>query len=350
MAGEKAAKKARKRGAIAPAKPTSGWPEAWEHVSKGLDEEIALPPADKKGFATFELSFEQALTRQLAPFFHHLPALELAPGNIKSEVPPAARGAYYLLLKDEVVYIGKSDAKTGLQTRLLRHYKTLRRRKNIDWREMKFKAVKVASLAALDTESLLLHAHKLVDKAQGGRGKAAKWNNSGFGSNDTGAERDTQKVSFFDWNFPLDLDAHIEVDSDDNPVPSGTLTLDKYLDWLHLTLQLTFRRQEAAIPAASRLSTVSVDAADMVASMRFRDLLRKVHENLPLGWTLVILRGKLLLNFGPSRTYKSPLWVLEAGSNSPGEPTYKVEGDAPVEDDATDRPQEDAQAGVAATS
>ncbi|HSV47544.1 MAG TPA: GIY-YIG nuclease family protein [Ramlibacter sp.] len=319
----------RKKGGKAAVPPASNWAEAWAQVVADLDKQDPQPDVKAEGYATFKLGLEQAMSRQLTPFFQCLSPASLTP-EVLATIPPGARGAYYLLLRDQVVYIGKSDAKTGLQTRLLRHYRTLRRRQNIAWQEMKFKAVEIPSFSALDSESILLDIHKLMNKAAGGSGKASEWNNSGFGSNDTGAERDTQKVSLFDRQFPLDLDGTIDVEPE-LPVPSGTIPLNEYLMWLRDTVQLTFRFSKK-VPKGSELSSVSVDAAHMTTSMRFGDLLQRVHENLPADWTLVVLRGKLLLCYGPLAKYKSPLWMLRAGTTA-GQPNYDMAA-AAQEDDA----------------
>lgn len=283
----------------------------WEQVLRRLDLAAEAPPPTAAGYAEFELDFEQALMRQLGPFIEQLPALELTRDNILRTVGEKARGVYYLILNGQLVYIGKTDAKAGLRARLLRHYKALKRRKGINWSEMKFKAVKVASLAALDTESLLLDLHKMKNSVAGGA-KPPEWNNSGFGSNDTGKERDTQKVSVFDQKYPLDLDGEIDLE---DAVPAGAVSLEAYLKWLGTQLKFTFRRQDPkSIPVrAVRLSDINVNPAEMTRSTTLRDLLLAIHGVLPAGWVLTVLRGKLVLYFEDGRAYKSPLWRLAAG-------------------------------------
>lgn len=293
--------------------------QAWDQVLRTLDAQSERPPYNARGFAEFELDFEQALMRQLGPYFEHLPALELTRENIKDVVEEKARGAYYLILGDQLVYIGKSDAKAGLQARLLRHHKTLKRRKGIDWAQMKFKAVKVASLAALDTESLLLRLHELTGAAGGGDARP-EWNFSGFGSNDPGVRRDTQRVSLFDQKYPLDLDTII--DFEDLP-PAGVVSLETYAKWLRKQLKFTFRLQTKHIVRAVSLGSVQVDVGQMIASNRLQDLLLKIHEVLPAGWVLTVLRGKAVLYRNDRRDYKSPLWRLESGQPA-GTPNYTL--------------------------
>lgn len=304
---------------------------AWGSVLRQLDADAEGPEQGSEGYAEFELDFELALSRQLGPFFEQLPPLQLTPENIERVVKPKARGAYYLLLDDAIVYIGKSDAVAGLRVRLLRHYKTLKRRQGIHWTEMKFKAVKVSSLAALDTESLLLSLYKKKAKILGAPDRP-EWNFSGFGSNDTGVERDTQRVSVFDQTYPLDLEAPIEFE--DEPDPLTPLPLNKYLQWLAGQFKFTFRRQTSKAPPGKALAGVVVDFADMTVSKSLRALLLAIHAKLPNGWVLTVLRGKVVLYFDDTRPYKSPLWRLEAGRQA-GKPDYRL-GDVGKPDAASD--------------
>ena len=304
---------------------------ALDDVLRQLDAQAEGPEQGSEGYAEFELDFELALARQLGPFFEKLPPLRLTPENIERVVKAKARGAYYLLLEGEIVYIGKSDARAGLRVRLLRHYKTLKRRKGIDWSEMKFKAVKVSSLAALDTESLLLDLYKRKAKILS-RPDRPDWNFSGFGSNDTGVERDTQRVSVFDQRYPLDLNAPIRFEAE--PAEKVGISLDKYLKWLAGELQFVFRRQATKTPREKSLAGVTVDFASMTANPSLRDLLLAIHRKLPDGWVLTVLRGKLVLYLNDRRTYKSPVWRLEAGQEA-GAPNYSLGdiGDATLDDE-----------------
>lgn len=311
--------------------------QVWDAVLRQLDTEVEGPEGGSRGYAEFELDFEQALARQLAPFFDKLAPLELTPENIERVVKLKARGAYYLLLHDEIVYIGKSDAKAGLRVRLLRHYKTLKRRKGIDWEQMKFKAVKVSSLAALDTETLLLDLYRRKARIQG-LAERPKWNSSGFGSNDTGVERDTQRVSVFDQEYPLDLDARIEFE--DEPAEKTKIPLDMYLKWLSGQFKFVFRRQTKRIPVDKSLSAKQVNFAEMTASRSLRDLLLAIHGKLPRGWVLTVLRGKLVLYVDDKRPYKSPIWRLESGELA-DKPDYQLgdvgDRDAANEEGNTDQ-------------
>ncbi len=314
--------------------------QAWRAVAAQLDAEALSQNelGDKQGFASFELDFENALARQLWPAFAVLPSVELNAQNI-ALVPPKARGAYMLELNGTVIYIGKSDAKAGLRLRLDRHFHTLKCRTGIDFTQMKFKAVKVASLAALDTESLLLDVYARVAEVKGVERRRPLWNFSGFGSNDTGRERDTQRVSVFDQHHPLDLTAVIDLglpgasprESVWNTI-TDEISLYDYVVWLASRVPFIFRK-----PGAPRkeLRAVRVRFADMIASTVLRALLAQVHTRLPSRWVLTVLRGKVVLYKDDQAAYKSPVLRLESGVAA-AEPDYVLRDVGNDADDADD--------------
>lgn len=298
----------------------------WPRVFQLLDATLDSPPPGRAGYAEFELEFENALAHQLGPFFEKLEAATLTLENI-DKVAPRAKGAYYLILNDKLVYIGKSDAKAGLSARLKRHYLTLKARQGIDFERMKFKAVKVASFSAIDTESLLLDLHKRWGELSGTATRPL-WNFSGFGSNDTGKERDTQKISIFDRNHPLDLDAAIDLPVAPKGIsPAGTLKLSDFMKWLAAAVPFTFRVQKSA-----ELAGVLVNFEDMVASKVLRELLLKIHQAIPKAWSVTVLRGKVILYKNDAAAYKSPVWRLDAGMAPPA-PDYSLRDVGAAEED-----------------
>ncbi|MCX7153240.1 MAG: hypothetical protein NT115_12150 [Proteobacteria bacterium] len=303
----------------------------WEALYREIDKSVESPPASEEGYAEFALDFENALAHQLGPFFEKLKPAKLHPDTLK-EIVHGARGAYYLLLNDELVYIGKSDAKAGLKARLHRHYDTLRCRRGIDFEQMKFKAVKIFSFSAIDTESLLLDIFSKLKKINGVKKARPAWNLSGFGSNDPGKERDTQKVSVFDQRHPLDLDAKISFDLNRHPLPEGPqTTLLVYLTWLAKHLPFTFRTDKKQL---KKLGDVSVTPSALFKDQTLRQLLLKIHSKLPANWTLTVLRGKVVLYENEDAKYKSPVWVL-IGKQAAGQPTYEL-GDVGIDDDETE--------------
>ncbi|WP_151070945.1 GIY-YIG nuclease family protein [Cupriavidus oxalaticus] len=217
---------------------------------------------DGNGFGTFELNLDRSLAEQLGRFFDSLETAELTLENIQ-RIPDGCEGAYALYRGENLIYVGKSNARRGLKTRLARHRKKLSNRIGISPNEVRFKAAQIFSFSAFNVEALLLllarerlykselevfkvenaqyrvalaeHEGKKPAKIDGstllqawketairlrkGRPKAPdlkkikppELNNSGFGSNDTGVERDTQETSKFDLAYPLDLQSMVDV-------------------------------------------------------------------------------------------------------------------------------------------
>lgn len=333
-------------GNITPVQATASPSEltTWEALFREIDGKLEKPIPGSTGYAEFALDFENALAHQLAPFFEALPTANLIPSEVE-QIPLAARGAYYLYLHDKLVYIGKSDAKAGLRVRLLRHYRTLRCRKGITSGEMRFKAVKVHSFSALDTESLLIEIftkqgqlaavaaqppspsqRRPKVKAEG-----PQWNNSGFGSNDTGKERDTQKVSRFDAAHPIDVDTVIEFQDEAALANGKTKDLRRYIEWLANELPFTFRIDKDHL---AELEAISINSVDLVLDKTLRGLFLAVHALIPAHWSLTLLRGKAILYKGDNTKYKSPLWVLRSA-----EPALEPCYDLPTTGDKTTTPE-----------
>ncbi|MGO9005303.1 MAG: GIY-YIG nuclease family protein [Beijerinckiaceae bacterium] len=154
------------------------------------------------GYIDFEFDLPEALLAKLVKVFDDdVTAAQLLP-EVVAKIPEE-QGVYQLFLesagKQELVYIGKTDAAAGLQKRLGRHAEKIQQRKGLDPSRVFFKAVRVYVFTAVDLETQLI-AH------YGGTAKV-QWNGSGFGSNDPGIERDTTsyKPDHFDAKFPIDI-------------------------------------------------------------------------------------------------------------------------------------------------
>jgi hypothetical protein len=133
-----------------------------------------------KGFRTFEFDLPAALLVHLVKLIEEM---DSAPLTIEGteEIPASkeAQGIYVLIHKEKIVYVGKTDGKSGLRGRLRRHVKRVQHRSNLDPTAIYFKAIRVYVFTAIDLEAQLK-----------GHYDAPEWNNSGFGSNDPGKRRD----------------------------------------------------------------------------------------------------------------------------------------------------------------
>lgn len=136
------------------------------------------------GFTDFEFDLPEALLARLIDEFDSLHAAPL--NKTAVEQVPDKQGVYQLFLDRELVYVGKTDAEAGLNRRLRRHEEKIQHRPLLDPKRVSFKAVQIYVFTAVDLETQLINHYK--DKKM-----PAVWNNSGFGANDVGQERDTTK-------------------------------------------------------------------------------------------------------------------------------------------------------------
>lgn len=125
------------------------------------------------GFVEFEFNLPDALLASLINVFDKMSGAPLTPENVQKI--PEAQGVYMLLMRGQIVYIGKTDAEAGLRRRLDRHAWTIQHRAGLTVAEVAFKAVRIFVFTAIDLETQLIRHYAPVP-----------WNNSGFGSNDPG--------------------------------------------------------------------------------------------------------------------------------------------------------------------
>lgn len=148
-------------------------------------------------FEELEFDLPTALISALVRLLGEMPSAALIEANVSTV--KNEQGIYQLFLDDQLVYIGKTDADAGLQTRLRRHSKKIQGRVALDSGRVTFKAVRIYVFTAMDLEELLIGHFGLTS--------TNSWNHSGFGANDPGRERDTTKLKahHFDKKFPIDL-------------------------------------------------------------------------------------------------------------------------------------------------
>ncbi|MCZ0735677.1 GIY-YIG nuclease family protein [Phreatobacter sp. AB_2022a] len=235
------------------------------------------------GFVEFEFDLPDALLTSLVGIFDKMKAAPLTPEAVATL--PDEQGVYQLLLNDEIVYIGKTDGDAGLRKRLSRHSFTIQHRQNLDTATVVFKAVRVFVFTAIDLETQLIRHY--------GATKPVAWNNSGFGSNDPGRNRDDTdlKPKGFDANYPIDLDQPIDIEL----VPGASLAA--IISAIRQALPYYFRA-EAAAPR-SRVSHPDLQAATFVGPALFKPTMRtavlSILASLPAGWQATLLAGRVIL-------------------------------------------------------
>lgn len=157
------------------------------------------------GYDEFELDVERVLKEQLPAFIDGVTPAPLTRENVLA-VPARAKGAYLLLHRGRPVYAGKTDASHGFRNRLERHWSTLQHRVGLDLADMSFKAVRVMVFSNFDVETILIKEMRRRDPQSHG----LPWNDSGFGSNDPGHNREAQEPAQFDKDWPVDIDRPLD--------------------------------------------------------------------------------------------------------------------------------------------
>jgi hypothetical protein len=243
-----------------------------------------------EGFREFEFNLPDALLTSLIEAFD---GMESAPLLRVHVAPlPDAQGVYQLLHDGKIVYVGKTDGEAGLRQRLNRHAFTIQHRCNLDESLVKFRVLRVFVFTTIDLETQLIKHYGGITKV--------KWNNSGFGSNDPGRERDTTKIKVggFDDLFPIDLDRPIELTDLDAP-----FTVAKML--------ATLRRKVSYIIRNQRSSDLLAEVNPSPGLTTAREVIQSVVASLPPGWQATMLPGRIIL-YPEQRSY--PAGVVIARS------------------------------------
>jgi len=225
-----------------------------------------------KGYAEFEFDLPEALLERLVRRFEDI---EPAPLDGKSvSGVPEAQGVYQLLLRGELVYIGKTDAAKGLRQRLERHATTIRHRNNLSPGDVSFRAIRVFVFTAMDLESQLISHYGGV-----------AWQHSGFGSNDPGRNRDGTRLRAggFDEQFPIDIDHPLDFEIQ----RSGLIR--ELLSELKKGLPYVFRYQ--ALPS----DVANTELALPSGLLTTRIVLTSVVDNMPTGWQATDMYARLIL-------------------------------------------------------
>lgn len=193
---------------------------------------------------------------------------------------------YQLFLDATLVYIGKTDAEAGLNKRLSRHYSKIQQRQNLEPSRISFKAVRVYVFTAVDLEAQLIKFYNATS--------AVEWNQSGFGSNDPGRQRDTTryKEGHFDLAYPIDIDRELGL------VIGSNVPAYEILNAIKQRVPYTFRFELAGRGArrahADLEKPIQIDVVAL-APLTARAVLKEVVRQLPAGWQATKLPSTLIL-------------------------------------------------------
>lgn len=237
---------------------------------------------------TLEFDLPGALLTQLVALLDDMPSEKLERDSLRSV--PEEQGVYQLFVNSSLVYIGKTDSDAGLKKRLLRHCAKIGHRTELSSEVVFFKAVRIYVFTAMDLESQLIKYYK-------GRHQGLEWQNSGFGSNDPGRERDSGKPGSFDSRYPIDIDIPLGV-----TVPLGEVTVSDALDILKNNVPYTirFERQGKSREPHKDLLTTKMMCGENLDTAR--KILLKVKEALGEVWQITLLPGYVII-YKENRTY-----------------------------------------------
>jgi hypothetical protein len=226
---------------------------------------------ESPGFGEFELDIERAFADYLPPFLDGVEPAQLSEDNIR-RLPGRRNGVYLLMEGAAVRYVGKTDQRSGFQDRLLRHAQHIRHRRNLDPSNVLFKAVSIPVFKNADIEPILIRHYGAI------------WNGSGFGANDPGAERDTQRPGEFDLMHPVDVGVPLDF------IDTSTQSCRTILRRLAERLPYTFRYEKKTRQDDLQAEVSTAAAATM------REVLHSVVGRLPSGvWQATVLHGRVIL-------------------------------------------------------
>lgn len=191
----------------------------------------------------------------------------------------AVQGVYVLHHHGIPVYVGKAS---NMRSRLQKHLKKISGRKHINLADIGYKALLLdKSMSTAANENVLLG---LFQQTYSGM-----WNNSGFGPNDPGRERDTTEPGDFDRMYPIQEKWPI-------PLGSAQTTIGLLLRDMKARLPYVFRYQ--ALTPSEASTPINVASITPEADALFEAAVRA----LGTGWTGAILSYGMVL-YKNSKTY-----------------------------------------------
>lgn len=234
------------------------------------------------GYREFEFDLPDALLNRLLLVFDEMQPAPLDEEALKNV--PEAQGIYQLFHEETLVYIGKTDAEAGLQKRLKRHSVKIQHRQGLLPKLVAFKAVRIFVFTAMDLETQLI-------KHYAGDGGTA-WNNSGFGSNDPGRNRDRTQIGEknFDAMYPIDIDRPLGLDL------TRCRTAAEAALQLKQGLPYTFRYQSRG--SKSRQPHPTLERTDIKipsTAKTTRAIVAALTKQLPSGWQSTAFRSHVIL-------------------------------------------------------
>lgn len=246
------------------------------------------------GYDEFELDVARVLKEQLPPFFDRITFAPLTRDHIMA-IPARAKGAYLLLHQGNPVYAGKTDARHGFRDRLERHSNTIQHRIGLEPSDITFKAVRIMVFSTFDVEAIL------IEELRGRGERQLTWNDSGFGSNDPGHNRERQEPADFDRMHPVDVDRELDfIPPGEYSVHQLLLLLKEKLPYLiRFETDLNLRENGKIFPAAANVghaeqrgSTLTIPAGPVTTRRAMSAIIAALPAAL---WQATIFPDRVIL-------------------------------------------------------
>jgi hypothetical protein len=191
-------------------------------------------------FDIFDFDLPGAVTEQLEQRLQSMRSSTLTEQALRDlarfqEEHKLRHGVYQLLLKDEIVYVGKA---TDARERLEQHYWKLKGRQKIRMADVRFRCLVLPRNWSPSANEDLLIAHY---KAKG----QCRWNGFGFGPKDVGQKRDETEPSGFDREYPINADYPCKEVPDQVTVGDLTRILKRQLPF---TFRYEISQADRAVP------------------------------------------------------------------------------------------------------
>jgi hypothetical protein len=239
-----------------------------------------VPAEIPQGFQEFEFDLPPALLEQLVKKLDVMASGPLTEENVARV--PNGQGVYQLFVGNDIVYIGKTDAEAGLNARLGRHVDSVRHRKGLDATRVRFKALRVMVFAAMDLETQLINHYRKTSTVH--------WNDSGFGNNDPGRNRDKTdlKQDGFDHLHPIDTDVALEVEWPKEG------TVEEYLKALAKNVPYILRVERVSRGGKPHPDLFLPVKTLPKARTTARKAITEIFKSLPAGWQATALAGRII--------------------------------------------------------
>ena len=229
-------------------------------------------------YAEFEFNLSEALLNNLVQLLNGMQPSPLTAENVVSV--PEGQGVYQLFHGGRLVYIGKTDSEAGLPVRLTRHVRSIQNRLNLNVEDVSFNAVRIFVFTAMDLETQLIRNY--------GR---PGWNNSGFGSNDPGRNRDRTRLrpEGFDERYPVNVDRELDFE-----VP-GDATVAALFATLKRSLPFVFRFELDQGSRRPHQDFVNTQIVLHEGARTVRSVLETAIAALPPGWQATALPSRVII-------------------------------------------------------